>query len=337
MNRRRSARVCGDVAAGLQAGRGETGETNVAAGLQPGREETGETNVAAGLQAGREGTPPLRAIDSHCHLADPAFASDLEAVVERAGAAGVKAALCILTAGDETELARARRVAQVWPAVRFAVGVHPHVAARYAGRPEAVVEAVEAALDAVPRVVAIGEIGLDYHYDFSPRDVQREVFRRQVRLARERGLPIVVHTRDAGEDTLGILRDVGEGVLRSVLHCFSGDAAFAEAAMAVGCAVSFAGLVTFPKADEVREAARVVPAERLLVETDAPYLAPVPRRGRRNEPGFVLHVIAALAELRRETPGAVAAATARTFEALFGSIETPGPLGSRSSSTAERT
>lgn len=267
---------------------------------------------------GVQGPPPLRAIDSHCHLADPAFSGDLEAVVARAGNAGVVAGLCVLTADDGEEIGRGRRVAEVWPAARFAVGVHPHVAGRYAGREAEVVALVSAALDAVPRACAVGEIGLDYHYDFSPRGIQREVFRHQLRLARERRLPVVIHTREAWEDTVAILRDEGQGELRGVFHCFAGDTAMAEAALGLGFCLSFAGIVTFPKVDRLREAARVVPRDRLLVETDAPYLAPVPHRGRRNEPAFVVHVVEALARTRGESVDTTSQAATTTFQALFG-------------------
>ncbi len=256
-------------------------------------------------------------VDSHCHLADPAFDADLEAVVERARAAGLRHGLCIVTAGDEGEAERARRVASLWPAVRFAIGVHPHVAAEWAGREGDAVAVVRAAIAETPRARAVGEIGLDYHYDLSPRDVQREVFRRQVRLARELGLPVVIHTRDATDDTFTILRDEGANQTAGVFHCFAGDETMARSALDLGFYVSFAGIVTFPRAEAVRNAARVVPAERLLIETDAPYLAPVPHRGRRNEPAFVVRVAEGLARARGEPVESVATAATRAFETLF--------------------
>lgn len=256
-------------------------------------------------------------IDSHCHLADPAFDADLAEVVARGRAAGLRCGLCILTAGDPDEADRGRRVAALWPEVRFAIGVHPHVAGRYAGCVDDAVAAVRAALAATPQARAIGEIGLDYHYDFSPREVQRDVFCRQVRLARELTLPVVIHTREATDDTFAILREEGGGVVAGVFHCFSGDAAMADAAVEVGFYVSFAGIITFPRADGLREAARVVPGDRLLVETDAPYLAPVPHRGKRNEPAFVVHTLAALARARGEATEVTAAAVTRAFETLF--------------------
>lgn len=256
-------------------------------------------------------------IDSHFHLADPAFESDLEAVVGRARAAGVRAGLCILTAGDEGEAERGRRVAALWPETRFAIGVHPHVAGQWAGREDEAAAVVRAAIEATPTARAVGEIGLDYHYDLSPRDVQREVFRRQVRLARELRLPVVIHTREATEETFAILREEGAGDLTGVFHCFSGDEATARAALDLGFHVSFAGIVTFPRAESIREAARVVPAERLLVETDAPYLAPAPYRGKRNEPAWVVQVAEGLARARGETLESVAAAATLAFETLF--------------------
>jgi TatD DNase family protein len=255
-------------------------------------------------------------IDSHCHLADSAFDPDLPEVIARAKAVGVSRVLCILTAGDAGESSRAIRVAELWPDVRFAIGVHPHVAGPYAGRLGEVESIVRREVEANPRARAIGEIGLDYHYDFSPRDVQREVFRCQVELARELRQPVVIHTREATSDTFAILAEEGRGEVTGVFHCFSGDAVMARQAVDLGFHVSFAGLVTFPKAERVREAARFVPPDRLLVETDAPYLAPVPHRGQRNEPAYVVRTVEALASLRGETPGEVAAAAWRAFQAL---------------------
>lgn len=256
-------------------------------------------------------------IDSHCHLAGEEFAADLDEVVRRALAADVTSALCVLAAGDGAEAARARQVRATWPAVRFAVGVHPHHAGQFTGRVD---EAVALVRTDVARegACAVGEIGLDYHYDFSPRDVQQEIFRAQVGLARELGLPIIIHTREATVDTFRIIGEAGGGAVRGVFHCFTGDAAMARAALDVGFCVSFAGIVTFPKAEAVREAARLVPDDRLLCETDAPYLAPVPYRGRRNEPGYVARVVEALAEARGESRSRVTAAATDTFVALFG-------------------
>ena len=256
-------------------------------------------------------------IDSHCHLADEAFAADLDAVVARARAAGLARALVILAAGDAQEAAQARRVAALWPDVRFAVGVHPHQAHAFAGEQQAV-NAVRAELVATPGAVAIGEIGLDYHYDYSPPDVQQRIFRAQVGLARELERPVIVHTREADEDTIAILRDEGAGRVRGVLHCFTGTPELARAALDLGFYISLAGIVTFPKAEELRETARGVPLDRLLTETDSPFLAPVPHRGKRNEPAHVALVASALAALHGLDPAALAARTDANFHTLFG-------------------
>jgi len=204
----------------------------------------------------------------------------------------------MLTAGDEAELSRAPDVARAWPDVRFGAGVHPHVAGQYGDRLDAVEPTVRAAIAEVPFCRAIGEIGLDYHYDLSPRDVQREVFRTQVALARELELPVVIHTREAEADTMDILRREGQGRITGVFHCFTGDAEAARRALDLGFLISFAGILTFPRATELRDAARIVPDDHLLAETDSPYLAPVPFRGRRNEPAFVSRVYDTLAEIR---------------------------------------
>jgi TatD DNase family protein len=256
-------------------------------------------------------------IDSHCHLADEAFEQDLAAVVTRAKEAGLESVLCILAAGDAAEAARADRLRALWPAARFSAGVHPHQARDFAAA-GAAAAAVRDALAGSRAVCAIGEIGLDYHYDFSPRELQQAVFREQVRLARELRLPVIVHTREATADTFAILREEGGGALAGVFHCFTGDRAMAQDALALGFHLSFAGIVTFPKAAELREVARQTPADRLLVETDAPFLAPVPHRGLRNEPAFVARVVDAVAAARGEPPEATARAATRAFGALFG-------------------
>ena len=256
-------------------------------------------------------------IDSHCHLADEAFQDDLAAVIERAQGSGVDGALCVLDATNEAEAARAAQVAALWPAVRFAVGVHPHHAGVFTDRLDDVEAYLRAAIKARKATCAVGEIGLDYHYDFVPREVQREVFRRQIQVATEIGRPIVIHTREADDDTLAILTENGGPAVSGVVHCFTGNAIMAERAVELGLHVSFSGIVTFRAADSVREAAAVVPDDRLLVETDAPYLAPVPHRGKRNEPAWVGRVADMLAEVRGVAPDALRAQTAAAFEALF--------------------
>jgi TatD DNase family protein len=253
-------------------------------------------------------------IDSHCHLADEAFQDDLDAAIARARDAGVTGAVCILAAGDEDEARRARGVRERWDAVRFATGVHPHAAGTFAGR---VLEsvAVTRAHAAAFSACAIGEIGLDYHYDFAPRDVQREVFAAQIALAVETSLPIIIHTREATDDTFAILQEHPQ--VRGVFHCFTGDTAMARRALDIDFHLSFAGILTFPKAGDLREAARIVPENRLLIETDSPYLAPVPHRGKRNEPAYMTRVLTALAEVRGASSEALGAAVAANSVRLF--------------------
>lgn len=266
-------------------------------------------------------------IDSHCHLAGEEFAGDLDAVAARAREAGITAALCILDAASDEESVRAQRVREVWPAVRFSTGIHPHHAGAFAGAIDRAVGAVRASV-ARDRACGIGEIGLDYHYDHAPREIQHEVFRAQVELARELGLPVVIHTREAAADTFRILREAGGGAVAGVLHCFTGDEAMAREALDLGFHLSFAGIVTFPKSAALREAARLTPADRLLAETDAPYLAPVPHRGKRNEPAWVAQVYRTLADLRGERIEVLAEQVRRNFDALFSArdaapMETP--------------
>jgi len=237
-------------------------------------------------------------------------------VVGRARAAGLTGAMVILSSGDDAEGERAGRVAAAWPEVRFSVGIHPHQAGQQADRLDAAIERLEADLTG-HSAVALGEIGLDYHYDFSPRDVQQAVFRRQLRIASQRSLPVVIHTREATEDTFNILREEGAGV-RVLFHCFTGGVEMAGTALEMGAWLSFAGIVTFPKADELREVAKMVPADRFLVETDSPYLAPVPFRGKRNEPAFVAKVVERLAEVRGVAAAAIAAQSVANFQALTG-------------------
>ena len=257
-------------------------------------------------------------LDSHCHLADEAFASDLEAVVTRARGAGLDRLLCILAAGHAEERGRADGLHALWPAVRFACGVHPHRAGDWAGREAEVVRLVRAEVEDDGATRVVGEIGLDYHYDFAPRDLQRRVFAAQVELAGSLDLPVAVHTRDADADTWSILRDSGGPALRGILHCFTGDRAAAAAALELGLHVSFSGIVTFPRAAALREIAAAVPSDRLLVETDAPYLAPVPNRGRRNEPAWVVQVLEAVAAARGGSATELADAVTRNFSSLVG-------------------
>jgi TatD DNase family protein len=257
-------------------------------------------------------------IDSHCHLADEAFAGDVDAVIARARSAGVVGALCIGEVTDPAEIVRLDLVAAAWDGVRTTAGVHPHRASAQAGDVEAaVVDLVRRRVAVDPRVRAVGEIGLDYHYDFAPRERQREVFAAQVAYAVENGLPVVIHTREADADTLAVLREAGAGRVTGVFHCFSGDRALAIDALALGFYISFSGILTFPKAAAIRDAAIAVPLDRVLVETDCPYLAPVPHRGRRNEPAWVAEVVRVLASVHGLAPAEVAAATTENYRRLF--------------------
>jgi TatD DNase family protein len=256
-------------------------------------------------------------IDSHCHLADDAFVEDVAEVVARAQSAGLSHALCILAAENAVEAERAGALAALWPALRFSVGVHPHQAGQFAQRDGEAARLVRAALAFTPGARAIGEIGLDYHYDFAPKATQHSVFREQVRLARELDLPIVIHTREAEDDTLAILREEGGASIRGVLHCFTGTKALAEQALGLGLHVSFSGIVTFPKAAALREIAAAVPDDRLLCETDSPYLAPTPHRGKRNEPAWVARVIEELAAVRGVPVERLRQQIAVNFSTLF--------------------
>jgi TatD DNase family protein len=256
-------------------------------------------------------------VDSHCHLDDAQFDADREAVIERARAAGVETMLAVGTGNGPPDLEDGIRLAERYPLMVASVGVQPHDASK--ARPETYARLRE--LAAHPKVVAIGEIGLDYHYHFSPPEVQREVFARQLELARELWLPVIIHTREAWPDTLRLL---GEAPLAGgIMHCFSEGPEEAEQALALGFHISFAGVVTFPKALRIQAAARMVPLERLLVETDAPYLAPVPHRGKRNEPAFVVETARKLAALRGTTLEQIAAATTENFKRLVARRSSP--------------
>ena len=256
-------------------------------------------------------------IDSHCHLADEAFVADLSAVIDRAREAGVTQALCILSAGDNAEARRAALAATLWPGVRTSVGVHPHKAGDFTGREDEAAALVKSGLAADPLARAVGEIGLDYHYDFAPKDTQQRVFRSQLQLAQVMDLPVIIHTREAEDDTLRILREESGGTIRGVVHCFTGTQRLAEEALALGMHISFSGIVTFPKAKALRAIAPMVPADRLLCETDSPYLAPTPHRGKRNEPAWVARVLEELGELRGVATADLQERIAANFSALF--------------------
>jgi TatD DNase family protein len=251
--------------------------------------------------------------DSHCHLDDKQFDADREAVIERAFAAGVENLLAVGSGDGPPDLEAGIRLAERYAPIHATVGIHPHEA-RKADR--ASFHRL-AELCAHPKVVALGEIGLDYHYDFSPRETQRAVFAEQLRLSRDARLPIVIHTREAWEDTMMLLEEHWAGSpLGGIMHCFSGGPDEVRQVLAMGFHVSFAGVVTFPKAVGIQQAARMVPLDRILVETDAPYLAPLPHRGKRNEPAFVEHTARKLAELRGEPVETLAGAAAVNYRQL---------------------
>jgi TatD DNase family protein len=249
-------------------------------------------------------------VDSHCHLDDAKFDEDREAAIGRARAAGVERMLAIGTGNGPPDLEAAVRLADRYDFMYATVGVHPHDVAK--ATEETFARLRE--LAAHPKVLAIGEVGLDYHYDFSPRPVQREVFARQLALAAEVRKPIVIHTREAWDDTLGQVVDLPYS---GIMHCFTGDAAQARQALDRGFYLSFGGVLTFPKADALREAARIVPDDRLLVETDCPYLAPVPHRGKRNEPAFLVETVRRLADVRGRAAEEIAELTTRNFHRLM--------------------
>jgi TatD DNase family protein len=252
-------------------------------------------------------------IDSHCHLDFPDFAPERDAAVARAVAAGVGRMITICT--QVAKFPQVLAVAEAYENVWCTVGTHPHSA--HVDAPEATVERL-VALSRHPKVIGIGEGGLDYHYDKAPRDVAERVFRTQIAAARETGLPLVIHSRDADADMERILRDEMEkGAFKALLHCFTSSRRLAEAGLEMGLSISFSGVVTFKASDDLRAIARDVPRDRILVETDAPYLAPVPMRGKRNEPAFTAHTARVLAEVKGMSEADFAAATTRNVLALF--------------------
>ena len=256
-------------------------------------------------------------VDSHCHIDGDAFDEDRDEVVQRARDAGVVAMLNIGTGDPHSDdFRKAVAVAEKYENVYASVGVHPHDAKLYDDKAE------EHLIDLVKssaKVIAWGEIGLDYYYDHSPRDVQQEIFRRQIRKARELDLPIIVHSRDANDETVEILtEECSRGdFCGGIMHCFGGTPSMAQDLMKLGFLISFAGNVTFKKADELRDAARVVPLDKLLVETDCPFLTPIPFRGKRNEPAYVEHTARFLAEFYGIEFERLAEQTTRNFLDFF--------------------
>jgi TatD DNase family protein len=258
-------------------------------------------------------------VDSHCHLDFPDFADDLDGVIERARAAGVGCMLSIATHLSRIDgvLAIARRHDPVF----CAVGVHPHEAAT---APELTAEHLVRLAASHPKIVGFGETGLDFHYDHSPRDAQERCFRAHIAAARQSGLPVIVHTREADDETLAILREEqARGPFPGLIHCFSSGRALAEGALALGMFLSISGIVTFKGATALRDTVRDIPLDRLLVETDAPYLAPVPMRGKRNEPAFTAHTAACVAEIKGVPPDDLARQTTANFFCLFNKAVMP--------------
>lgn len=253
--------------------------------------------------------------DSHCHLDGPKLAPDLAGVLARARAAGVTRALTVSSeTGDYPRIvATALAMREVLDGAWAAVGVHPHEASRLDDTQLAAIRESCAS----ETVIAVGEIGLDYHYDHSPREAQHEAFRRQLRLAHELRLPVIIHSREAEEDTARILKEEDAASLGGVLHCFTSSAWLAERALQLGFLVSFSGIVTFPSAADLRETARSLPLDSLLVETDAPYLAPIPHRGRTCEPAFMRSTAEFVGSLRGLSLEELARATSANFDRLF--------------------
>lgn len=261
-------------------------------------------------------------VDSHCHLDMIGAKQDLDEVVARARRADVGTMLTISTTLSDFRSVRA--VAERYDDVWCSVGVHPHEAgAEGQGAPDRLIELTDD-----PLVVGIGESGLDYHYDFSPRPAQQESFRAHIRAAQRTGLPLIVHAREADADTAAILGEEYEagGAYGCVMHCFSSGRGLAEAALELGFYISFSGIVTFKKAEELREIAAIVPHDRLLIETDAPYLAPVPKRGKPNEPAYVAYTADFLAEHLGMSRDRLARITTDNFFRLFDRAQPPSPL-----------
>jgi TatD DNase family protein len=256
-------------------------------------------------------------IDSHCHLDFPDFAAEREAVVERARAAGLKRMITIST--RVRKFSTIRSLVGAYDDVYCTVGTHPHNA-----HEEEVTATELVDLARHPKCVGIGETGLDYHYDKTPRAVAARVFRTHIAAARQSGLPVVVHARDADADIAAIVQDeMGKGAFAGLLHCFTSSAMLAEAALSLGFYISFSGVLTFKNSRLLREIARAVPMDRMLVETDAPYLAPVPYRSKRNEPAFVVAVAQVLAEVKGVSPQTIAAATSANALRLFSKMPAP--------------
>jgi TatD DNase family protein len=260
----------------------------------------------------------MKLVDSHCHLDYPGLAEDLPGVIARAEAAGVKLMLSIGTRVKKFDQILA--LAEQHDNVFCTVGTHPHNAAE---EPDVTADEL-VKLAQHPKVVGIGEAGLDYHYDLSPRDIQARSFRFHIDAARRTGLPLVIHSREAEADTAGILEEeMTKGAFKPLLHCFSSKAELAQRGLKLGAYVSFSGILTYKNAEDIRKTAGEVPMDRLLVETDAPYLAPVPYRGKSNEPAFVVKTLEKLAEVKSVSAAEMAEITSRNFFRLFDKVPKP--------------
>ena len=257
-------------------------------------------------------------VDSHCHLDFPDYAGDVDSVMARARAAGV--GTCASIGTELKRFAGVRAVAERFADVWCSVGVHPHEAEK-----ERLSDAAPLLAEAShPKVVGIGETGLDYYYEHAPRAAQAENFRIHIAAGRQAGLPVIVHTRDADDDTISVMQDeMGKGAFTGLIHCFTGTQRLADASLALGLYISVSGIATFKNSGALRDVIKTVPLDRLLVETDAPFLAPMPLRGKTNEPAFVVHTAKMLAELKGVSESELAAATTENFFQLFTKVARP--------------
>lgn len=254
----------------------------------------------------------LQYVDSHCHLDFPDFEAELDTIIQRARSMGVSHMTSIGT--SLKTINKTLKVAEAYPFIYATVGVHPHDAeAEFDISYEDLAKIAEH-----PKVIGIGETGLDYFYEHSPKEKQQDLFRLHIKVARDFDLPLIVHTRDADHDCLAILKEeMGKGAFKGLIHCFTASQKFAQEVLKLGFYISISGIVTFKKATELHEAVRQIPLDRLLIETDSPYLAPIPHRGKRNEPSFVIHVAEAIAELKDCPLPEVARVTTQNYFDLF--------------------
>jgi TatD DNase family protein len=259
----------------------------------------------------------MNLIDSHCHIDGEQFDADRAEIIKRAQDAGVKAMLNVGTGSPkDSSFEKTVELAEKYEMIYGSVGIHPHDASEYSDETE---QRLINLIKLSEKMIAWGEIGLDFYYDHSPRDVQRDVFRRQIRVAKDLRLPLIIHSRDADDETAEILTEEcsHKDFRGGIMHCFGGTAEMAESLLKIGFLISFAGNVTFKKAENLRDAVRVVPLDKLLIETDCPYLAPIPMRGKRNEPAFVAHTANFLADFYGIAPEDLANQTTKNFIEFF--------------------